>query len=55
MEPCAVCAKMVINCGIKRVVCEKHYHGAQETAAMFEIAGVQLDVLNDEMQTYDNM
>ncbi len=55
MEPCAVCAKMIINCGIKRVVCEKHYHGAQETAKMFEIAGVELEVLVDEMQTYDNM
>lgn len=53
--PCAVCAKMIINCGIKRVVCEKNYHGAQETAGMFEIAGIELEVLKDEMQTYDNM
>lgn len=55
MEPCAVCAKMIINCGIKRVVCEKHYHGAQETADMFKQAGIELEVLNDETETYENM
>lgn len=54
-EPCAVCAKMAINCGIKRVVCEKHYHGAQETAKMFEIAGIELEIMQEEMQTYSDM
>ena len=26
MTPCRTCAMLIINCGIKRVVCEKHYH-----------------------------
>jgi len=55
MEPCAVCAKMIVNCGIKRVVAEKHYQGAQETADLFKKVGIKLDVLNDEVETYPNM
>lgn len=55
MEPCAVCAKMIINSGIARVVCEKHYHCAQETADMFKKAKVKLDVLSKEVEQYENM
>lgn len=55
MEPCAVCAKLIINCGIVRVVCEKHYHGAKETAEMFKKAKVKLEVLSNELETYENM
>lgn len=54
-EPCAACAKMIINAGIKRVVCTKKYHGASETRKMFEQAGIDFEVLSDEMMTYDNM
>ncbi|MDO8513522.1 MAG: cytidine/deoxycytidylate deaminase family protein [bacterium] len=55
MEPCSVCAKQIINCGITRVVCEKHYHAAQDTIDIFRQAGVALVVLTNEMETYDNM
>lgn len=55
MEPCVVCAKMIINAGIKRVVCEKRYHGAQETREMFKEANIRLDVLSDEEEKYENM
>lgn len=54
MEPCLDCAKLIINSGIKRVVCEKKYHGAKQTRTYFKQAGVQLDVLNDEFQDYPN-
>ncbi len=53
LEPCAVCAKIIINSGIKRVVCEKGYHNAQETRELFKIAGIQLDVLNNEIEQYE--
>lgn len=44
MEPCPVCAKMIINSGIKRVVCEKRDQpGAQ---SLFEEAGVLVDIIN---------
>ncbi len=50
MEPCPVCAKMIINSGVKRVVCEKRYQsGAQ---SLLELAGVSVDVLNEEIEKY---
>ena len=55
MEPCPVCAKMIINSGIKRVVALKKYHRAQESRDLFNISGVRLDVIEDEMETYKNM
>ena len=55
MEPCLDCAKLLINSGIKRVVCEKRYHGAEISRDFFKKAGVELEVLNDELETYPNM
>jgi dCMP deaminase len=55
MEPCHVCAQLIINCGIKRVVCEKRYHQAQLSRDFFAQAGVSLIVLNDEIEIYDKM
>ncbi len=50
LEPCPVCAKMIINSGIMRVVCEKRYQsGAQ---GLMEQAGVRVDVLNDVVEEY---
>ena len=53
MEPCAICAKMIINAGIKRVVAEKCYHAAQESRELFLLAGVQLDVMHNETEQYE--
>lgn len=55
MEPCYVCARMIVAVGIKRVVCGKRYHGARLTRELFEQAGVKLEVLEDVMETYTNM
>ena len=52
MEPCHACAMMIINCGIKRVVAQRQYHAAEWTREMFRQAGVQLEVLNSEVQEY---
>lgn len=54
MEPCRVCAMMIIGVGIKRVVCIKKYHAAQETREMFAKAGVKLEVIEKEVEEYDN-
>ena len=54
MTPCSVCAKLIINSGIKRVVCEKKYHVGAESEIMFSKAGVKLDILHDEMVQYKN-
>lgn len=51
-EPCFTCAKMIINAGIKRVVCEKKYHAAELTRKFFKQAGVKLVVLKKEVEKY---
>lgn len=54
MEPCRVCAMLIISVGVARVVCRKRYHAGQDTRAMFDEAGVQLVVLDDEVEQYDH-
>jgi dCMP deaminase len=54
MTPCRVCAMLIINCGIERVVCERRYHAGAESEAMFKKAGVELEYKYDEVQQYEN-
>ena len=54
MTPCRTCAMLIINCGIKRVVCEYKYHCGQESEELFRQAGVQLDFFHDEIVQYAN-
>ncbi len=54
MTPCYTCAKMIINAGIKRVVCEKKYHRGQESEELFKEAGIKLDYISEEIEEYDN-
>lgn len=54
MTPCRVCAMLIINCGIIRVVCERRYHAGGESEAMFREAGISLEFMIDEVQQYDN-
>ena len=52
MTPCRTCAMLLINCGIKRVVCERRYHKGTESEEMFVHAGIELEFMNDEVQEY---
>jgi len=54
MTPCRVCAMLIINCGIKRIVCERKYHAGKESEEMFKTAGVSLEYVFDELQQYEN-
>jgi dCMP deaminase len=54
MTPCRTCAMLLINCGIKRVVCERKYHAAQESEEMLKEAGIILDYKYDEVQEYSD-
>ena len=54
MTPCRVCAMLIINCGIKRVVCERKYHAGAESDAMFVDAEVALEYKYDDIQKYDD-
>lgn len=53
MTPCRVCAMLLINCGIVRVVCERRYHAGAESEEMFRTAGISLEYLFDEVQPYE--
>ena len=54
MTPCRVCAMLIINCGIKKVVCEKKYHAGAESEEMFKKAGVKLDFFDESIEQYKN-
>jgi dCMP deaminase len=53
MEPCRVCAQLIIAVGIKRVVAEYRYHAGADTRALLEAASVPLIVLNDTERQYE--
>jgi dCMP deaminase len=53
MTPCRTCAMMIINAGIKRVVCEKRYHADADAIEMFKQAGIELTIMNNEFEKYD--
>lgn len=52
MTPCRTCAMLLINCGIKRVYCERKYHAGAESEEMFKKAEVKLEYKFDEIQEY---
>jgi dCMP deaminase len=54
MTPCRTCAMLIINCGIKRVVCEKKYHRGAESEQMFKDAGVKLEFFEEDFVKYEN-
>jgi dCMP deaminase len=54
MTPCRTCAMLIINCGIKRVVCEKKYHAGKDSEEMFALVGIRLEFMNEEVLKYDN-
>ena len=54
MTPCRTCAMLIINCGIRRVVCERKYHDGKESEEMFAQAGILLEFVKDEIQEYGN-
>jgi dCMP deaminase len=54
MTPCYTCAKMLINSGIKRVVCAKDYHAGQRTKEIFKETGVEYSLSNEEVTKYED-
>lgn len=54
MTPCRTCAMLIINCGIKRVVCERKYHAGRESEEILAQAGVTVEFFYDEVQQYAN-
>jgi dCMP deaminase len=54
MTPCRTCAMLIINCGIKKVICEKKYHRGDESEQMFKDAGVELEFFEEDYVNYEN-
>ena len=52
MTPCRVCAMLLINSGIKRVVAEKKYHAGAESEKMFRKSGIKLEFISTEIVEY---
>lgn len=45
---------LIINCGIKEIVCEKKYHAGNESEKMFKQAGIRLRFFKEAIEKYDN-
>lgn len=52
MVPCYICAKMIINAGIKRIVALKDYHVTVRSKEIFKDAGIDLVIINNEIESY---
>ena len=50
--PCPTCAKMIVNAGIKRVVCEKRYYAGGEGEEMFRQVGIELHFFDEDVIQY---
>lgn len=55
MTPCLDCTKLLVNAGIKKVVCRKRYHADHDSVKMLADAGVELIVLENEEEHYAQM
>jgi dCMP deaminase len=53
MTPCRTCAMLIINCGIRRVVCQRRYQDAGDSEAMFSAVGITLEYVHDGVQPYE--
>ena len=52
LEPCYICAKMMINAGIIRVVCLRKYHAAQDSRDIFKKASIDISYIEDGQENY---
>jgi len=52
MAPCYACAKMIINAGIKRVVCSQDYQASARSKEIFKEAGVDFVLLDEKVTEY---
>ncbi len=55
MTPCYICAKMIVNAGIKRVVCVRDYHKGARSKEIFKEACIEYELGSEDVEIYDNM
>ncbi len=54
MTPCYACAKMIINAGIKRIVCAQDYHAGSRSKEIFQEANIEYSLISSETTTYQD-
>ncbi|MCL5019704.1 MAG: deaminase, partial [Patescibacteria group bacterium] len=54
MTPCRTCTMLLINAGIKNVVCEKKYHAGAESEQMFKKAKIKIKYKFNNLEEYKN-
>lgn len=54
MTPCYACAKMIINSGIKRVICNQDYHAGARSKEIFNEAKIDYYLVNNKTITYED-
>jgi dCMP deaminase len=54
MTPCRVCAMLIIQSGIKKVMCEAKYNQSHVAEEMFKQAGIEIIFKSEEVVRYDN-
>lgn len=52
MFPCFWCAKMIVNSGIVKVVSEYDYQKSQHSKEMFDLIGIQYEIVNNKTLEY---
>jgi dCMP deaminase len=52
MTPCYTCAKMIINAGIKRVVCAQDYQASARSKEIFKEAKIEFTLVSEEVVKY---
>lgn len=54
MTPCYTCAKMIINTGIKRVVCSQDHHNGEKSKQIFKEAKIDFILLSEDKIQYED-
>lgn len=54
ITPCYICAKLIINAGIKRVIAAKDYHAGNRSKEVFKEAGISYELLDQSIEEYNN-
>jgi len=54
MTPCHICAKIIINAGIKEVIVAKDYHASADSKKIFKQAGIKLKIMDKSVEKYKN-
>jgi dCMP deaminase len=54
MTPCYICAKLIINAGISRVVALNDYHAGNRSKEIFKEANINYQLVNNHIESYEN-